>query len=246
MSHANAFRSHLMQQFVAQSSRQVRPPLALSSVVGPLRGGAGSRSGSKASSSAAVIVDSSCQPHHTKHVVENNNEKQQYSQTKETINNITTDQISEEAQLFQKMLMSRRTTSNYAPKSTWESSPQKLLLVREALHRAISCAIQAPNHKRTEPWTFKTLVYPSSTRQALLNLIPNDDDTPSLKRQRWENIPAFVVALVHGQPNQEEISTMTMNTNDFTVTPMQQELTVVPPSTLRQMEDVSAVLCYDV
>lgn len=245
MSHANAFRSHLMQQFVAQSSRQARPPLALSSVVGPLRGGAGSRSGSKASSSAAVIVDSSSQPHHPKHAVENTNEKHQCSQMKETINSITTgstDQISEDAQLFQKMLMSRRTTSNYAPKSTWESSPQKLLLVREALNRAISCAIQAPNHKRTEPWTFKTLVYPSSARQALLNIIHNDDDKPSLKRQRWENIPAFVVALVHGQPNQEEILTTMTSTSDFTVTPMQQELTVVPPSTLQQMEDVSAVL----
>jgi len=32
------------------------------------------------------------------------------------------------------------------------------------------------------------------------------------------------------------------STSDFTVTPMQQELTVVPPSTLQQMEDVSAVL----
>lgn len=254
MSHVNAFRSHLMQQFVAQSSRQMRPPLALTSVIGPLRGGNVSSSTGHTgcvSPSAAIGDSSSFQPQ--KQAV------QQAGISSESNSNCITDEydsavpniLTEEAQLVQNIIISRRTTSNYAPKSSWESSPQKILMVREAIIRAIRCAIQAPNHRRTEPWTFKTLIYPSTKRQALLNLIHGD------KRERWDNVPAFVVALVHGQPNQDEKASAiqpksnseefqpTASTSSCSTIPsdvsIHRELPLIPPSTLQQMEDVSRI-----
>ncbi len=235
-----------MQQFVAQSSRQMRPPLALTSVIGPLRGGNVSSSGHAGCVSPSAAIGDSSSFQQQKQV-------QQVGISSES--NCITDEydsavpsvLTEEAQLVQNIIISRRTTSNYAPKSSWESSPQKILMVREAIFRAIRCAIQAPNHRRTEPWTFKTLIYPSTKRQALLNLINGD------KRERWDNVPAFVVALVHGQPSQDEKSSAIQpnneefqpnaSTSNYSTIPsdvlMHRELPLIPPSTLQQMEDVS-------
>lgn len=249
MSHVNTFRSHLMQQFVAQSSRQLRPPLALTSVVGPRRGGkvcsSSSHNGCVSATTAIGDASSSFQQQKQVSRTESSNGKA------DEYDGAVQHHVPEEAQLVQSIIISRRTVSNYAPKSSWESYPQKILTIRQAIFRAITCAIQAPNHRRTEPWTFKTLIYPSTKRQALLNLI-NDD-----KRQRWDNVPAFVVALVHGQPDQIEKSSSnlpkpcedelqrTMSaTSCSTITSgisLQHELPLVPPSTMQQMEDVSRV-----
>lgn len=248
MSHVNTFRSHLMQQFVAQSSRQMRPPLALTSVVGPRHGGkvCSSSSHTGCVSTTATNGESSTKFQQQKQVnrTDSNGNADEY-------NGGVQNHVPEEAQLVQSIIISRRTVSNYAPKSSWESYPQKILMIRQAIFRAITCAIQAPNHRRTEPWTFKTLIYPSTKRQALLNLIHDD------KRQRWDNVPAFVVALVHGQPNQveelslslpkpshDELQNAVSPTNYSTINSgisLQHEVPLIPPSTMQQMEDVSIV-----
>ena len=239
MSHTNAFRSHLMQQFVAQSSRQSRPPLVLTSVVRPRA--------SVPSSTATTNTNSDSQQHsflassvpgssvacrvqatrasHSSHVVNvspglesknktpgTNTSTQRQSSTSATasaafkdsdekVNNDPPNSMSrktEHAPSFQNILTSRRTTSNYLPQSTWSSQPDTLTFLRSALHRAITCAIQAPNHRRTEPWAFKTLVYPSAKRQALVDLMydvtfhtsNHDMAKASSKRLRWDNVPA--------------------------------------------------------
>jgi nitroreductase len=115
---------------------------------------------------------------------------------------------------FQTLIQTRRTGSHLLPR---DENVRDASFWNDALERAVRCAIQAPNHKRTEPVTFKRMVAPSERTHRLseiayethlrkkLESLPKDiaDCDRSLiqqslnkKRQRWDQVPAFLIALV--------------------------------------------------
>jgi nitroreductase len=116
---------------------------------------------------------------------------------------------------FQGLLQSRRTTSRF----TSLTSPIPVLeeqdYWRKALQRAVLCGYQAPNHKRTEPFTFKQMIAPSARTQRLSEIAYNvslhqanrdkslsseqlaaKKEKARSKKDRWNRIPAFLVATV--------------------------------------------------
>jgi len=106
----------------------------------------------------------------------------------------------------------------------------------QAIHRAIQCGITAPNHKRTEPTTFKILKSPSIIEslsqivyQQTLQQQIQPNHTPhqthhhthhqtqdfkqaalqkaEKKRHRWRHdIPLYIAVLVNHQPHQSSTS----------------------------------------
>jgi nitroreductase len=122
--------------------------------------------------------------------------------------------IPELQQSFQHMLKTRRTVSNFLH----NSEPSSAAHLSAAISRAVHCAVEAPNHKRTEPYTFTRLVSPSATTEALANVCyhvsvrrmrekqKGSEKTllteAERKRDRWRSIPAFLVASVGGMPDQ--------------------------------------------
>lgn len=135
-------------------------------------------------------------------------------------------------QIIQNSIQSRRTVSYFQTSMdhTKDSSITKPNML-QAIHRAIECAMTAPNHKRTEPSSFK-LLSSSESIQSLARVCYHvtlfnqmkmaqsneknvDIDTiaqmekaangkAEKKRIRWQNeIPFYLVALTSGQPNQD-------------------------------------------
>lgn len=132
---------------------------------------------------------------------------------------------------LQSLIKSRRTAVNFE-----RMNPKQL---RKALDRAIACAQAAPNHHRTEPFFFKRLMTPSPSTQRLCDIAAQVVFTKKCtsdplsaqahadrKRDKWNQIPAFLVTLVANQPPVggavDEYSPL-----DF-----------LPPQTERQLEDV--------
>ena len=154
--------------------------------------------------------------------------------------------------LFQSMIQTRRTNSHFAPRSLSPSSPLRWRepakeqphvgasgaptslpsydetdkkFWKQALERAARCGFTAPNHKRTEPFTFKRLVAPSAPTRRLAEIAyevslrqqlekkqhqkhDNEDEedeetirmmkaTAQKKFDKWNAIPAFLVTLVN-------------------------------------------------
>ena len=116
---------------------------------------------------------------------------------------------------FQNLLKTRRTISNLKQPDGQTTPPN---LLSAAITRAVQCAIEGPNHKRTEPYTFTRLISPSATTEALADVCyhvsvrrmrerQKGSEATLLaeaerKRNRWRNIPAFLVASVGGMPDQ--------------------------------------------
>jgi len=87
--------------------------------------------------------------------------------------------------IVQKALLSRSTVNDFDP---------SLHVSDHVLHRAIQCAIAAPNHKITEPWRFIKLGNETITKIATLNAQSiKDPEKAEKKRVRWENIPGWCV-----------------------------------------------------
>jgi hypothetical protein len=130
---------------------------------------------------------------------------------------------------LQNMLQTRRTSSHFAPRlssistsaSDEEVQEEKQAQTQEheywmgALERAVVCGYTAPNHKRTEPFTFKRMVGPSENTERLAEIAyhvslreqqqnmaktgasPEQIEEKALKRRdKWSRIPAFLVTLL--------------------------------------------------
>ena len=150
--------------------------------------------------------------------------------------------VPELQQSFQNMLKTRRTVSNFLQHS--ESSADHL---RSAISRAVQCAVEAPNHKRTEPYTFTRLIAPSAATEALANVCyhvsvrsmrekqKGSEKTllaeAERKRDRWRSIPAFLVASVGGMPDQVPPEA---HASEYA------QLPFVPPQTELQLENYAA------
>jgi nitroreductase len=132
---------------------------------------------------------------------------------------------------FQNMLQTRRTSSHFAPRLlalpssfTSNSYGQDQQNQQEqqvdvsywmgALERAVICGCSAPNHKRTEPFTFKRMVGPSEKTERLADIAyhvslrqqqeesattgasPEQiEEKATKRREKWSRIPAFLVTL---------------------------------------------------
>lgn len=137
------------------------------------------------------------------------------------------------ARKFQNLIMTRRTTNHFdnhrcTPLNFWE----------DALGRAVACGRRAPNHKRTEAFRFKRMLSPSYATERLAEIAyhvslqkSNSERTAEQKRLKWNQIPAFLVAMVQAPdplyPDNEEMDEQ------------YKPLGFVPPKTEREMEDVS-------
>ena len=152
-------------------------------------------------------------------------------------------------QSFQNLLKTRRTVSNLV------QHPESSAHLNAAISRAVQCAVEAPNHKRTEPYTFTRLIAPSAATEALADVCYNvsvrrmrekqkgSEKTllaeAERKRDRWRNIPAFLVAAVGGMPDQvpsDSHPTHQKERSEY----MYAELPLVPPQTELQLENYAA------
>lgn len=162
------------------------------------------------------------------------------------------------ASQFQTMIQTRRTTSHFAPLSTSTSSPHWQDLSRsdeesesllapseafwkEALDRAVACGRRAPNHKRTEPFSFKRIVAPSRATERLAEIAyhvtlhkSQSEVHAEKKRVKWSSIPAFLVATL--DHNSAQIAEQQRDDDGGD---LYEPLPFVPIQTEREMEDVS-------
>lgn len=138
--------------------------------------------------------------------------------------------------------MSRRTVSVFEP-----NAPN----IKESLDRAILCGMHAPNHHKTEPFTFKRIMSPSDATERLAEVAyhvklrknPDSENNQSLadrKRHKWGQIPGFLVALVEGQPLQEEFGSSSSSSSSTTAIDPYEPLPLVVPRTERQLENYAA------
>jgi len=170
------------------------------------------------------------------------------------------------AENFQQIISSRRTVSNFLslPKPPPDHEHRKdqdgilsdyahRQFLRDAIQRAVQCAMTAPNHKVTEPTTFHRIIAPSAASEKLLDIvysvtlerllsrkISGHDACRSeamRKREKWSDIPAFLVATVRGMGDQCQSSSTSNNNPDGEIF---EELPYVAPSTMRQLEDYAA------
>jgi len=236
MSASKAFRSHLMQQFAAVARTQSRPPLALSC--------SSSTRHHQTSSSLLNVSDllepstfqfqqasknaSSAKRHDAVEQEQTGNDQEQ-SRIDQGLA-----EVSEAASTFQSTLLSRRTISNLTP------IPPAML--KSSLDRAILCAQNAPNHKQTEPTFFKRIISPSPAIDTLAQIAYNVTYNRKLqrdpenakhlatrKRDKWSQIPAYLVVAIKNQPPQ-----CVEDEDPY------QELDFVPPKTELQLEDYAS------
>lgn len=153
--------------------------------------------------------------------------------------------------LFQDMIKTRRTVTIFAAP---ESSNANTFFWKEALRRSVECGLQAPNHKRTEPITFKRLVSPSSAIDALADIAANVQrekirskmerepqeireqqaaEAAAKKRDKWASIPAYLVTLVRAESTIVDAEELDM-AHPYTPLPY------VAPKSERELEDYAA------
>ena len=171
--------------------------------------------------------------------------------------------LSTTAASFQNLLRTRRTTSKFRTSTLTDeddNNTENLLTAeqyRAALHRAVLAGRAAPNHKRTEPFSFRRLVGPTPATERLADIaqqvyLRSRKDTtadPAMvvaaaqrKRDKWSQVPAFLVTLVFTTKPGED-----SNNNDFTpiaTTANDQSLydplPFQPPTCERALEDYAA------
>jgi hypothetical protein len=196
-----------------------------------------------------------------------NNRRPEYERCIKSLNNMesvkednTTTELSD---AMQALLMSRRTvsklvhtTSADAPavaenhefnmkmnsRLTRENEDQLLMA---AMDRAVRVGQMAPNHKQTEPFSFRRFLWSSQSARALADICfqvtlarKGSEPLARKKREKWAQIPAFLVTLVH--ENQEPLEAPQQTTGDTLNDPsLFEALEYLPPNTERQLEDVS-------
>lgn len=156
------------------------------------------------------------------------------------------------ASSFQNLLKTRRTTSRFSALTASTPIYEERDYWNDALERAVLCGYQAPNHKRTEPFTFKRMIAPSERTERLAEIafnvalrqidsaeetlsadqISSRKDKAQRKRDKWSRIPAFLVATVQEEEGLFENDLETLNEYD--------QLPYIPPQTERALEDYAS------
>lgn len=263
MNASNAFRSNLMQQFAASARSQARPPLAL---IGWLAeqdesGSVGTRRDRTLSSTSlhtrniSSIQTSSLSPPSappSRHAVNSSLSLSRSSH----LNPVTRRQASSSAgvendceslelsELLQGLLRTRRTRNHFAPLD--DQLPAEFW--KDALERAVVSGCAAPNHRRTEPFTFKRMIAPSPVTKRLADIAyhvqldkltrKDMDDQARLcgaerKRGRWSQIPAFLVTTV---TSEEPV----LDLDDLAEDSPYDILPYAPPQSERELEDYAS------
>jgi nitroreductase len=163
--------------------------------------------------------------------------------TKMTMEEGEEDEIQSKSQSFQSIIKTRRTTSNFVPLANITLSQQQH--IQDAISRAVECAVQAPNHHRTEPTTYYRIKPQTQSWENLMDIVYNVTLTRNKnksnkteeegrisaesKRNKWrDRVGGYIVVCVSGQPDQQQKS----STQD-----VYDPLPICPPETERQMED---------
>lgn len=254
-----------MQQFAANARNQSRPPLALFSFcsdgVNVCRSGGeeegsrrntvvvgdyGARASSHCTTAAATAL---LQQRLASSVAYSSSSKEVTSESATAVSSDDDKQqqhLSTTTQQFQQLIASRRTVSNFASRPQSEQ-PLDRQFLRDAITRAVECAVTAPNHRLTEPTTFHRILSPSAasdrlvdityevTLQRLLNNKLSGEEAcrseAARKREKWLKVPAFVVATVKGVewPASEEFDGC-----------LYSELPQEPLTTIQQIEDYAS------
>lgn len=244
------FRSHLMQQFYSAARTQSRPPLVLATT---LKGRNTANndvhdttSDHRRQASSTTIASSS-------HALEFRQCQDSLSRSFATT--AKSDGPSIAAQSMQQLITSRRTVSNFLPHppSTSSSIENAILssqrILQDAIQRGVKCAISAPNHKITEPTTFHRILTPSTASERLLDIsyevtyqrlllnklsgVEACRNEAIRKRDKWANVPAFLVAAVGGMEDQ-------YNRETEDVRSPYEELPLIPPRSIQQLEDYAS------
>lgn len=139
---------------------------------------------------------------------------------------------------FQSLLKTRRTTSRFSALTSPTPVYEEADYWNSALERAVLCGYQAPNHKRTEPFTFKRMVAPSESTERLADIAYHvalrtgkNEEKAGKKRDKWTNIPAFLVATVEDDPSDDD---GLENLNEY------DQLPYKPPQSERALEDYAS------
>ena len=257
---ASPFRSHLMQTFAVSARAQSRPPIALFSLGG---GGGGGRANVPPAALPPSPSASSSSRHHPRprgsSSVASRSLPAGGGDSRDAHVCPSEDVVHHEpppppspppppptsAEALRRLIVSRRTVSNFAvrPPSLASSDAEYL---RGAISRGVACAASAPNHKVTEPSTFRRILAPSAASERLLviahevtlrrlldgKLLSGEGACRSeaaRKREKWATVPAFVVATAGGMDDQ--VSSGGAEYDPYG------ELPHVPPSTIAQLED---------
>jgi len=138
---------------------------------------------------------------------------------------------------LQRLILSRRTITKFDENMSVEA----MEALQRAIERGVECSRYAPNHRRTEPFTFKRMIAPSISTTRLSNIcyeyskLHKDEETATTKMEKWSKIPAWLVATVSGQEDQTVIIEDD-DDNDSQYEP----LPIVAPRSERQIEDYAA------
>jgi nitroreductase len=217
----NAFRSHLMQQFMASARNQARsPPVAVCGWLGA-DGDRDSASSSSDENTAATMsphAQARLNQRHRHHFVAypyttpmlQSADKRSlfYDPTIDLVSEIdsydtntttTADATNDDATApnataaaLQSLLRTRRTSSKYQHPPLHSAA-----YYTAALDRAVAAGRTAPNHKRTEAVSFRRIASPETIRK-LAAIAAKVSDNPA-KGEKWQRTPAFLVTLVHHQ-----------------------------------------------
>jgi len=270
MNASNAFRSHLMQQFVAAARTQSRPPLALiglmeeSSKTNENKRSSPTSTHRSMSSIGTTIMSSPSvgppsfndstihTPSHSRAPAEKSTTyrlastlqlKDPEAGSHKVESSDNEDEVDFAAQ-FQNLLQTRRTSTHFARHASLFSESYW----KDALERAVLCGYHAPNHKRTEPFTFKRMIAPSPHTERLAEIAYNVNlkqqrakakgaseeamlAAAEKKREKWKHIPAYLVALVSCS---DAIAEDSNQYDQYDLLPYK------PPATERELEDYAS------
>lgn len=181
-----------------------------------------------------------------------------------THNAITAYSETEVSHLLQSLLTSRRTTSKFRSNQTDQTLIDNAAVLRPllttaeykaAIDRAVEAGRSAPNHKRTEPFTFKRILGPSETTDRLADIAknvyiyektirgekPNKTlvlEAAQRKKDKWGQIPAYLVTLVSTKKGNSE--TLPDFVPDVSKDRLYETLSFIPPASERELEDYAA------
>ena len=163
--------------------------------------------------------------------------------------------------MFQHLLQTRRTSSRLLALTAETPVTAEWEYWQAATERAVTCGYQAPNHKRTEPFTFKRMIAPSERTERLAEIAyrvalqqgktqesssaaaspaANQELQTELeqkaarKREKWLQIPAFLVATVQEEEPLFDLDSAALHPNEY------DPLAYVPPSTERALENYAS------
>jgi len=223
----NRFRSPLMQQLISSARNNSSPPLALACVSRGLKSLSSGKSSEKQSTIQSCPSVQLPARRHSVTVPSLTSEPESCSETQR------------KALALQDLIKSRRSVSQLVPYVTAHG------FIASAIRRAVECGMHAPNHKRTEPFTFRQMLAPSEATRRLTRICYRVALHRALrekgvmehraqlqaqqKARKWGAVPAFLVASVSGQPPQ----------SGPCFRDVYEEHPTIPPASTRQLEDVS-------